>query len=372
MGTRDSAELVSWRACQVRPAAPWRPFALRWSMGWPPPRANRRRLRFGLLLSSAIALLASVSCAKELCGTPSECVALAADLRTSCDKTGGSPCLDLAQMEYAGEANGKAIDGGAFLHRFLNGLGADRRKAFDTESQRCRKGSARGCFNVASMYEWGAVTIDGGNHARLAIEFYQKACDQNLALACFRLGNMTAQARQALWARGAADALEKACKGRVGWGCLYLAQMDMYLGSSPKDAQVVGLYAKACEYGVLDGCKGPGKTDDAPSGASAAGHASPGDLENACAKQDRTACYNVALAYFRGDGVSVDRAKAAEYFGVACAGAPSAQFMCENTARMFIAGESGPKDPALGRLILRKTCDGGWSPACNELRKLSK
>lgn len=149
----------------------------------------------------------------------------------------------------------------------------------------CRDGAGgwTNCFELGELYYSGdGVPLD---YPRAA-EFYQQACDGEVALGCYRLGIMYYVGEGVPLDRARAARLyQQACAGDYGQGCYNLGILyDIGFGVRQNSARAAELYRQACNSG------------------------------------DALGCYSLGVSYANGSGVSRDYSRATEYYHRACNG----------------------------------------------------
>ena len=119
--------------------------------------------------------------------------------------------------------------------------------------QACDAGKARGCADLAYLYDQGkGVAQDESRAVTLAT----KACKAGDAYGCDSIGMLYEEGRGVtLDYSRAAEFYAKACKGRFSDGCYNLGLMhDNGQGVAKDPSQAAAFYFKACNAGSAEGC----------------------------------------------------------------------------------------------------------------------
>lgn len=190
----------------------------------------------------------------------------------------------------------------------------------------CDLGDADGCYDLALK-----LTDD-----RKAAAAYQQACDGGNALACTNLGwryergrgvVLDAEVAARLYERGCAGG---PCGGPNNVGCVNLGRFyrdgigvkkDQRRSLSlfrlvcgrrpiPGDEEDAGTIARACSLSGTALLFAEGIPRDVPQALKL--------LERGCGADDTFGCYNLGAIYETGDGVPLDKARAATYYRRAC------------------------------------------------------
>lgn len=148
----------------------------------------------------------------------------------------------------------------------------------------------------------------------------EKLCDSGELDSCVKLAKL-----EMIWFNNflkAMQKLKKACDLDSAFACSSLAQgvafgyFDSDLNSKDLEQKAKSLYKKECELKNLSFCMAYALYDDvAPKEL---GQDTIKELEKACENKDYDSCFNLALAYERGNFVKVNEAKANELSGLAC------------------------------------------------------
>jgi TPR repeat protein len=88
----------------------------------------------------------------------------------------------------------------------------------------------------------------------------------------------------------------------------------------------------------------------------------------ACAAGSGVGCSNLGVSHQVGDGVTLSPRRAAALYERACAA--HAAVGCKNLGSLYEEGVGVPKDRELARRLYRAACDGGEAKACAKLTVL--
>jgi hypothetical protein len=92
-------------------------------------------------------------------------------------------------------------------------------------------------------------------------------------------------------------------------------------------------------------------------------------LSSGCDSGNKAACYRLAVAYLRGDGVEKDAKKMVSYFEKGCVAGMLA--CCGNLGVIYYKGEAGiAKDEKKAKAYWSKACDDGYALGCQDLGHL--
>jgi len=90
----------------------------------------------------------------------------------------------------------------------------------------------------------------------------------------------------------------------------------------------------------------------------------------ACDNQNMTACNNLGIMYFYGDGVKVNKQKALKYYSKACI---SNHFSaCNTLGLLYDTGNGVEKNKEIASKFYIKACQGGNKTACNNYKRLKE
>ena len=90
--------------------------------------------------------------------------------------------------------------------------------------------------------------------------------------------------------------------------------------------------------------------------------------ETACAEEDAAGCAHVGWAYDTGEGVAIDRKRAAELYTKSCNAGYN--YACGNLGILYENGEGVPEDESRAAALYGRACDGGEISPCYNLAKL--
>jgi serine/threonine protein kinase len=205
-------------------------------------------------------------------------------------------------------------------------------------AQTCDAGRARGCADLAYLYDQGkGVEKDDSRAAVLAT----KACNASDAYGCLAIGELYEEGQGVTqdYSR-AVEFYIKACKGHFSDGCHRLRQMYEILagmyesgqGVAADSSQAAVFHSKACDAGDADGCN------------------------------------NLGVMYSNGQGVEKDEARAVSLLSKACDMGNGNG--CFNLGRRYLNGLGVAKDIDKARSLFKISCDVGIKESCDELKKL--
>ena len=194
-------------------------------------------------------------------------------------------------------------------------------KATDLFRQACQGGSMAGCRDLARSYWWHRGVAE--DKAQVLI-FMQRACDGNLAGACFDLSNIL-RARYLGFdldpVRGA-HALMRSCELRDPKGCLTLAdEIDNHaevMTDWHGAPAVPDLYEMACKAHLASACNRLGEHYEQGLGVPVDDGRSAEYYRRSCYLDDAYGCSNLAGKIRDGAGVIADRPFALTLFISAC------------------------------------------------------
>jgi hypothetical protein len=86
------------------------------------------------------------------------------------------------------------------------------------------------------------------------------------------------------------------------------------------------------------------------------------ELERECNSKNSQSCLDLGFKYYRGEGISIDKFQALEYFQKACN--DSNIESCFNLAVMYSNGDSVRQDKFIAIQLYQKACDGGILESC--------
>ncbi|CAA6819322.1 MAG: Unknown protein [uncultured Sulfurovum sp.] len=170
------------------------------------------------------------------------------------------------------------------------------------------------CEKIATAYELGKGLKQNTDNA---IQFYEKACENNATQACSKLGRLYLEKNTY---KKAQIVLTKACEAKDHWSCSqlgYLYEKGVEDITKDNNKSLIS-YDKACNLGSRTSCSklgmdyliGKGKQKDTDKALVY--------LSKACDKADAKACALIASMYLKGDGVSANKIKALSFSDRAC------------------------------------------------------
>ena len=87
-----------------------------------------------------------------------------------------------------------------------------------------------------------------------------------------------------------------------------------------------------------------------------------------CEAGDPLGCFNLGVFHRDGQGVKVDKQRAADLFEKSCDGDNT--YGCANLADLLYAGDGVRKDEERAVELFRRACEGGHEVSCRNLRQL--
>lgn len=237
-----------------------------------------------------------------------------------------------------------------YMYRYSKGVAQDYGRARQLYSTSCDADDARGCFELASMTQWGEGAEPDLLNAR---PLYDKACVLD-ASRCADIGVFYENG----WGgpvdhAKAFEAYEQAC-ATDDTRCTYLAYMyDHGRGVSPDDATARTYYERGCNAGDGRGCYSIGLLYEYGDGG-------PMDLgeavrhyDLACQLEDEHCTY-IGYMYEHGRGVGIDVNKARGFYERACDGDDARA--CAAMGYMKDDGIAGAKDAVGAAAYYEKAC----------------
>ena len=235
-------------------------------------------------------------------------------------------------------------------HLYVKGEGVERdpARAVELYEIACDSGDAPACGMLGFLYNAG----DGvGQDQVRAAEFYQQGCDGGDAGACGVLGMKYA--------------------GGVGvtedpWRAMELLQQGCDGGDAPACGMLGGfveLYRNSCEVGGLaPTCTILGDWYNSGNGVPLDRVRAAQLYQRACDGGNAMGCTNLGLMYDSGEGVNEDKVRAAELYGHACDGGVA--MGCHNLGVIYATGEGVGEDRARAAELFRRACEGGLDVGC--------
>jgi hypothetical protein len=226
------------------------------------------------------------------------------------DEQKAEALLDKEKYAEAAPLFSKACDAGiargcadlAYLYDQGKGVEKDDSRAAMLATKACKAGDAYGCDSIGGLYEKGlGVTQDDSR----AVEFYIKACKGHFSVGCDHLGKMYE---------------------------IFAGMYESGQGVAVDSSQAAVFHSKACDAGYADGCN------------------------------------NLGVMYSNGQGVEKDEARAISLLSKACDMGNGNG--CFNLGTRYLNGLGVAKDIAKARSIFKKGCDIGLKESCDEMKKL--
>lgn len=274
------------------------------------------------------------------------------------------------------------------------GFLCDESKPEECKAQ-CAKGNAGSCYNYGVHADRAQYRDDpsGKELAKLAPEYFKKACDGDHADGCAEYADAVGPGI----GKKVEDHLpefkksieigKKACSLGSGRGCAYLG---MNLGRSwvketHDPAGAFGAYKRGCQLGDSFSCKETAEAYIKGEGTSKNPQKGLDLLQKSCAGGDDTVCVEYIEVLKEGRGVKKDLATAELYAILTCLtntqacelasdiylelgknddAVKYAKMACDESLaycgklqEMYATGKGAKKDPAKAREILKKMCD---------------
>ncbi len=248
-------------------------------------------------------------------------------------------CLRLGRLYWEGRPTGW-VDEKAGKKAFESAIAADSQQALSLSQRACSRGDARSCFEIESLWRDA-----DGTAALRAPAVYDTACAGGYAVACYQL------------------AMQKASRESGGF----------------RQPRVGKLLDAACQKGHPEACCQLGENERIllpGDGAQKPDHGKANEsFQRGCEGGSARACYFLAVAYDRGEGVAADRARARGLYERACAGASADA--CLQLGRAYDTAEGAAADGAKATAFFEKACVldpaacalQGYRDASRDLRK---
>ena len=126
------------------------------------------------------------------------------------------------------------------------------REAADFYQKACAGGNAKGCFNLAVMYDNGEGVSQDFVRAK---ELYQQTCEQGAQKGCFNLGLLYEYGKGIPKDIPEAMSLyQKSCERGEAAGCLHLGWHHERLAVHSKKSDATTFYQQACDLQSTEGC----------------------------------------------------------------------------------------------------------------------
>jgi TPR repeat protein len=212
--------------------------------------------------------------------------------------------------QACGRAHGSACLNLGVLHARGDGVLRSPSEAASFYEKACRGGEPIGCRYLGLAYEQGdGVTKDASHSAAL----YQQSCNAHDANGCAYLGTAYRDGRGVPQDKQkGAQMFVSACDAGSAEGCTFLGVAYFRGDGVPPDpARATSAFEAGCKLGQMSAC-----------GFAADGQKDPGRtialLAEACDGGEVLSCERLGLRYLTGDGVTVDRKRAAELLKRKC------------------------------------------------------
>ena len=239
---------------------------------------------------------------------------------------------------YTAGRNGDRCTGRILVARGSGSTAINDRMTCRPPASACTPEAPQACYRLGLLHDHGddGVLDPTPPNATLAADYYGRACDGGLGVACNLLGLRRTEGRGvAVDLAEAARLFARSCQAGHGRGCYNLAlSLHHGRGIAPNMVRAAELYAEACEQGVA------------------------------------SACYNLGVCQRDGLGLPPSPPRAAEAFARACAGEQLQG--CVNLGVMLTLGEGVAEDHPRAADLFRRACNGGLSAACDGLAELEK
>ncbi len=326
-----------------------------------PPARCAALLRVELVpLATGSTSEATPECARGLRWTGAKCTAAAEPIE--CSKSKPAECSAQCQAGNGASCTtlGTLIDGGRA------GQPRDAKLAAEFYLRACDLGHLVGCAKAGSRYYYG----EGFARApQKAIELFEKSCNGGEGVGCMNLGvayrDGTPVKRDL--AR-AASLFKRSCDSGYPGGCSQLgAFYKSGRGGLPIDpARALALYERACSGDYADGCTNVGTMFEAGKGT-LKDYARALELyTRGCKAGSASGCSNVGVWYREGRGVSKNASEANRWFERACAMYAGGSG-CAALALSYERGEGVARDDAKALELLQKGCRTADGYSCEVL-----
>jgi TPR repeat protein len=308
----------------------------------------------------------SSSCAepKRECGPSAPDVCLNEGVEA--EKTDPEKAVQLFQKGCDADNAGSCVNLGVFQEQG-KGTPKDVKKAIDSYKKACNLKSGLGCRNLGVVYENpadGEVDKDAARHS------YEAACQYGDTPGCGNLG--------VLYMNGdgipadkqkAREYLQKACDAKDELHCMNLGILLIRGEGGPEDKPKGTEYLRtACDHDQGRACGNLGafmRTKNIEDKNTEMGALD----EKGCKLKDRVACFELGLAFDRGQGgMPKDDKRALEAFAQGCDLNDSTS--CYNVGLFRKLGRGGPVDLRASAEAYDKACKAGDADACKALKEL--
>lgn len=157
------------------------------------------------------------------------------------------------------------------------------------------------------------------------------------------------------------------CSKDNAGACLDSAKKYM----SEKDtANALGVLTRGCEYQNAESCAMLANMYNDDNIMPKSQYLYLGYIDKACALGSMESCYDLGVAYYRGDDLAKkDFKKSSELFQRVCDSGRMEG--CNNLAVIYNNGGAGiKKDLKLARSLFDRACKSGYEPSCSNLKKV--
>lgn len=203
-----------------------------------------------------------------------------------------------------------------------------------------------------------------------AMDLYERACEDEQATACMRLGAIYEGGHETVEAddRRARTFYEKACEAGNAEACNRAAYLAIEGGALPRDVdRVVAMLREACAEDVMAACYNLGHIQEKYRSR----HGRARKLyTKACNADHARACNNLGFMEERARGGKGSAQAAARYYEKSCEmGEPAA---CFNLAKLYEQGRGVDKKPEQATKLFQKACEKEHRAACARIQNSSR
>jgi TPR repeat protein len=233
-------------------------------------------------------------------------------------------------------------------------LAGDVSKATNEELDAgCSSGHIAACYELGSRYSASGAAM---NHA-MAVSLFQRSCEGGDARGCTDLARMYDTGRGAMRDVDQAVALfRKGCEGGDPRGCSDLGWMYAEgRGVAGDDAQAIALYRRGCDGGDPRGCDDLGWMHERGRGVARDDAQAAALYEHSCAAGSARGCTESGRMHDLGRGVVRDAARAYTLFQRGCEGGDAPG--CTYWGNMV-----GDRETAI--TLFQRGCEGGHGAGC--------
>jgi uncharacterized protein len=232
----------------------------------------------------------------------------------------------------------------------------------------CNGGYPEACLYVGMFQEF--LRKDDPDSIRKAIEYYQRACDGQVAEACGLLGYALYYGAEEHRDRSRGhEVLQKSCEGLDSFGCLCFGVANIFDGLRGNPNYGIQLLRYACDRGERQACYFAGRVYQAgDTGVSQNIPEAVRYLEIACTKGEKRACGRLAFEYLTGRELNLDYRKGRDYAVDAC-GVGDMEG-CSFLGALYEDGLGVDTDFDRAIQLYRIACVGGFKGGCDALKRL--